>query len=89
MRPGNLPLPILLLSRLEGAGINASAPPQQRWVDGWWLRFSPGKAQRARCVQAVANGQRPTAAGLAFGAARNRAGRGGFADGGLHAVQSS
>lgn len=48
--------PLSLLSRVEDAGINASAPPQQRWVDGWLLRFSPGKAKRARCIQAVADG---------------------------------
>ncbi len=48
-----------LLSRIEDAGINASAPPQQRWIDGWLLRFSPGKAKRARCVQAVAQGRLP------------------------------
>ncbi len=46
-----------LLSRVEDAGLNASAPPQQRWVDGWLLRFSPGKAKRARCVNAVAEGR--------------------------------
>ena len=54
-----LALPESLLSRIEDAGINASAPPQQRWVDGWLLRFSPGKAKRARCVQAVADGRLP------------------------------
>ena len=43
-----LRLPEALLSRVEDAGINASAPPQQRWLDGWLLRFSPGKAKRAR-----------------------------------------
>ncbi len=43
-----------LLSRVEDAGLNASAPPQQRWIDGWLLRFSPGKAKRARCINAVA-----------------------------------
>jgi GNAT superfamily N-acetyltransferase len=48
-----------LLSRIEDAGLNASAPPQQRWVDGWLVRFSPGKAQRARCVNAVAQGRLP------------------------------
>jgi hypothetical protein len=54
-------LPDILLSRIEDAGINASAPPQQRWLDGWLLRFSPGKAKRARCVQAVADGRLPLA----------------------------
>jgi hypothetical protein len=43
-----------LLSRIEDASLNASAPPQQRWLDGWLVRFSPGKAKRARCVNAVA-----------------------------------
>lgn len=51
--------PATLLSRVEDAGINASAPPQQRWVDGWLLRFSPGKAKRARCINAVADGRLP------------------------------
>jgi len=58
-----------LLSRIEDAGLNASAPPQQRWVDGWLLRFSPGKAKRARCINAVARGRRPTAEKLAESAA--------------------
>ena len=59
-------LPETLLSRIEDAGINASAPPQQRWVDGWLLRYSPGKAKRARCVQAVADGRLPLAERLAL-----------------------
>ncbi|MCE9660039.1 MAG: GNAT family N-acetyltransferase [Burkholderiales bacterium] len=46
-----------LLSRVEDAGINASAPREQLWIDGWLVRFSPGKAKRARCVQAVADGR--------------------------------
>jgi ribosomal protein S18 acetylase RimI-like enzyme len=50
---------ITLLSRIEDAGLNASAPPQQRWLDGWLLRLSPGKAKRARCVNAVAPGRQP------------------------------
>ena len=48
-----------LLSRIEDAGLNASAPPQQRLLDGWLLRFSPGKAKRARCVNAIAPGRLP------------------------------
>jgi ribosomal protein S18 acetylase RimI-like enzyme len=49
----------ILLRRIEDAGLNASAPPQQRWLDGWLVRVSPGKAKRARCVNAVAAGVRP------------------------------
>lgn len=55
-----------LLSRIEDAGLNASAPPQQRWVDGWLVRFSPGKAKRARCVNAVAAGRLPAVDKLAL-----------------------
>jgi ribosomal protein S18 acetylase RimI-like enzyme len=50
-----------LLQRIEDAGLNASAPPQQLWLDGWLVRFSPGKAKRARCVNAVAVGLLPLA----------------------------
>lgn len=64
MNPADLP--ITLLSRVEDAGINASAPPQQRWIDGWLLRYSPGKAKRARCIQAVADGRLPLAERLAL-----------------------
>lgn len=55
-----------LLARIEDAGINASAPPQQRWLDGWSLRFSPGKAKRARCINALAPGRLPPAEKLAL-----------------------
>jgi ribosomal protein S18 acetylase RimI-like enzyme len=55
-----------LLSRVEDAGLNASAPPQQRWVDGWLLRFSAGKAKRARCINAVATGRLAFDAKLAY-----------------------
>lgn len=48
-----------LLGRVEDAGLNASAPPEQRWLDGWLMRFSPGKAKRARCINAVAEGRLP------------------------------
>lgn len=48
-----------LLSRIEDAGINASAAPQQLWLDGWLVRFNPGKAKRARCINAVAPGRLP------------------------------
>lgn len=58
-------LDTVLLSRVEDAGLNASAPPQQRWLDGWLVRLSPGKAQRARCINAVAAGRRAVADKLA------------------------
>lgn len=63
MTPGFNPT---LLSRIEDAGLNASAPPQQRWVDGWLLRYGPGKARRSRCVQAVAAGRLGNADRLAL-----------------------
>lgn len=58
-----------LLSRVEDASLNASAPPQQRWIDGWLVRFSPGKARRARCINAVAPGRLPVPEKLALAAA--------------------
>ncbi len=65
-------LPLSLLSRIEDAGLNASAPPQQRWLDGWLLRLSPGKAKRARCINAVAEGRLPLAERLALAEAAYR-----------------
>lgn len=59
-------LPAELLSRVEDAGLNASAPPQQRWIDGWLVRFSAGKAKRARCINAVALGSLPVPRKLAL-----------------------
>ena len=48
-----------LLSRIEDASLNASAAPQQWWMDGWIVRASPGKAKRSRCINAVAVGRQP------------------------------
>lgn len=53
------------LSRIEDAGLNASAPPQQLWLDGWLVRLCPGKAKRARCINALAPGLVPLADKLA------------------------
>jgi ribosomal protein S18 acetylase RimI-like enzyme len=61
-----------LLARVEDASLNASAPPQQRWMDGWLLRFSPGKAKRARCINAVAAGRQPVDEKLAWAEAAYR-----------------
>lgn len=54
-----------VLARAEDATLNASASPQQRWLDGWLLRTSPGKARRARCVHALGPGTLPLAQRLA------------------------
>lgn len=51
--------PAALLSRIEDASLNASVAPRQLWLDGWLVRLSPGKAQRARSVQALADGVLP------------------------------
>lgn len=53
------------LSGIEDAALNASAPPQQLWFDGWLLRLCPGKAKRARSINAVARGRLPATAKLA------------------------
>lgn len=52
-------LPEALLSRVEDAGINATGVPQTLWVDGWLLRYGPGKARRSRCINALAPGRQP------------------------------
>ncbi|HET7032970.1 MAG TPA: GNAT family N-acetyltransferase, partial [Casimicrobiaceae bacterium] len=45
------------LARIEEAGLNASAPREQRAIDGWLVRLAPGKAKRARSIQPVAPGR--------------------------------
>jgi len=47
------------LARVEEAGLNAAQPREQLLIDGWLLRFSPGKARRARSVQAIDAGRLP------------------------------
>jgi len=54
------------MARVEDAGLNATAPPQQRWLDGWLLRYQPGKARRARCINALTEGVLPLAQKLAL-----------------------
>lgn len=47
-----------LIEQVERAGLRASQPPEQLELDGWLLRRLPGKAKRARCVNALAEGER-------------------------------
>jgi ribosomal protein S18 acetylase RimI-like enzyme len=46
------------IAALERATIDASGVTEEESVDGWLFRFSPGKAKRARSVQALAPGLR-------------------------------
>ncbi len=46
-------------ARIEEAGLNAAQPAEQLLFDGWLLRYSPGKARRARSVNAIAEGRLP------------------------------
>jgi ribosomal protein S18 acetylase RimI-like enzyme len=59
--PARIAAPLLAADRqsahIEDAGLNASQPPEQLLVDGWLLRFSPGKAKRARSVAAITSGR--------------------------------
>jgi ribosomal protein S18 acetylase RimI-like enzyme len=46
-----------LAARAEEAGLNAAQPAEQLLYDGWLLRHCPGKARRARSVNAIADGR--------------------------------
>ena len=51
--PASIPAPLrqtsdVLAARIEDASLAASQPAQQSFFDGWLLRYSPGKAKRAR-----------------------------------------
>jgi len=52
--------------RIEELSLNSSAPPGQLLYDGWLLRFSPGKAKRARSINAVYPSRLPLAEKLAY-----------------------
>jgi ribosomal protein S18 acetylase RimI-like enzyme len=59
MLGGLAPEQTATLARIEEAGLNASQPPEQLLYDGWLLRFSAGKARRARSAQALTAGCMP------------------------------
>lgn len=52
--------------RLEELSLNSSAPPGQLLYDGWLLRMLPGKAKRARSVNAVYPSTLPLDAKVAY-----------------------
>jgi ribosomal protein S18 acetylase RimI-like enzyme len=50
-----------LAARIEDASLSVSQPAQQSFFDGWLLRYSPGKAKRARSINSVGAGVLPIA----------------------------
>ncbi len=52
--------------RLEELSLNSSAPPGQLLYDGWLVRLAPGKAKRARSVNAVYPSRLPLEAKIAY-----------------------
>jgi GNAT superfamily N-acetyltransferase len=52
--------------RIEEAGLNALQSQQQLFYDGWLLRVAPGKAKRARSVNAHFGSTLPLARKLAY-----------------------
>ena len=57
-------MPCTLAARIEDASLSVSQPAQQSFFDGWLLRYSPGKAKRARSINSVGAGVLPLAAKL-------------------------
>ena len=55
------PVPYPLAARIEDASLSVSQPAQQSFFDGWLLRYSPGKAKRARSINSVGAGVLPLA----------------------------
>ena len=54
----------VLGARIEDASLAVSQPAQQSFFDGWLLRYSPGKAKRARSINSIGAGVLPFAAKL-------------------------
>jgi len=54
------------LSRVEEAGLNALQTQRQLFYDGWLLRVSPGKAKRARSVNAHFGSTLPLAQKISY-----------------------
>ena len=57
----SIPVPLqrttdALAARIEDASLAASQPMQQSFYDGWLLRYSPGKAKRARSINSIGAG---------------------------------
>lgn len=54
-----------LAARIESAALSVAQPRQQSIYDGWLLRYSPGKARRARSVNTIGAGVLPLSEKLA------------------------
>lgn len=67
--PPALRRPSARAQAIEAAALASTEPAQQRRYDGWLLRYSPGKAKRARSINAVEAGLLPLAQKLGHCAA--------------------
>ncbi|MGH6610553.1 MAG: GNAT family N-acetyltransferase, partial [Burkholderiaceae bacterium] len=55
-----------IAARIEDASLGFAQPSQQSFYDGWLLRYSPGKARRARSINAIGAGVLPVEDKLAY-----------------------
>ena len=62
--PAHLRANDALGARIEDASLAVAQPAQQSFFDGWVLRYSPGKAKRARSINSIGAGVLPFAAKL-------------------------
>lgn len=60
------PIDTQRMHRIEEAGINASATSRALWYDGWLVRYSAGKAKRARSIYPLAASALPLDEKLAY-----------------------
>jgi GNAT superfamily N-acetyltransferase len=61
LRTGNRQYADQLAARIENAALAVARPRQEALYDGWLLRYSPGKAKRARSINAIDAGVLPFA----------------------------
>ena len=55
-----------LAARIEDASLAVAQPAQQAFHDGWLLRYSAGKAKRARSINAIGAGVLPVGEKIAY-----------------------
>ena len=59
LRANEWPMRYPLAARIEDASLSVLQPAEQSFFDGWLLRYSPGKAKRARSINSIGAGVLP------------------------------